>query len=308
MLIVQTTWQRKLSLKEKTNLLLRQNSCLNTLILNGPPSGGLFFVQKFILSVDNHPMKLILFTLILSLNLHAKECVIDTSHKEVKDCVQCGGSLPAVSTKSEGLMSGLVDFATDKKDQVKLVDRFKAYQEFLSAPNAKSQCSNYKALVGTFQQEFQKEVGECEKGPAKFERNRILCEYVLSTYSRKITDTFHSYWSKPGPNGVPVAIPGRYPEQLEGPIRAHMNWCNKVRSVYKGTRAFISCNDMEDLVGRFDAAKNVSESMRRDREAQERSVSTAKSREQLFEEGCKYFDDHAANTFLKDLYLKCVTR
>lgn len=239
----------------------------------------------------------------------AGDCVVDLSPggANPKDCIHCTEQMKTPGDKVHSTFASVNDFITNKDDQKKMIDTFKGYERFLNSQKNKNTCSNYDSILKKFQKDFKKELAECEKGPAMFDRNKMLCEWVLNNYSNKVIDTFYAHWTKIGANGQPTLIPGKTKEQIEGPIRAHESWCRKVKSNYKN-KMFINCGDVTDWVREFDIVRKVSESMRRDRENQEAAKATSSDRNKLFEEGCKYFETNPATTFTSQLYLECITR
>lgn len=223
------------------------------------------------------------------------------------DCIHCMAEVKTPSERADKLMSPLVDLYSNAKEQQERIAQFKGYAQFLNGQKNKNECSNYKAVMLKFQKDFQKELAECEKGPVLLDRRKVICEWVLNTYSDKVIESFYAHWSVTGPKGEVKLIPGRTKEEIEGPIRAHESWCRKVRGNYKN-KMFINCGEVTDWVKEFDLVKRVSESMKRDMESQNAAKPSSDDRERLFEEGCKYFDSNPATTFTKDLYLKCLTR
>lgn len=251
---------------------------------------------------------IILGTLFISTMTSAKDCVINPlEDSKSPDCVHCGSDIKTPGDKSESLGKGLLDFVGNKKEQRSQITKLKSYSAFLSNAKNKKECSNYKSLESTFRTEFQTELGKCEKGPESLDRNKMLCEYVLSDYSQKIMDTFYAHWTSYGNDGKPKLIPGRTKEQIEGPIRAHSTWCKKVEATYKN-KIYINCGEVKEWVNEFDTVQRITAALKKNRESQEESKPVEKSREEMLNQACKYFDNNPATTFTRDLYLACVTR
>lgn len=259
---------------------------------------------------DNiHMKRLILIILFFVSAAYSKECIVETAYKPAAagDCIHCLPEVKSPGEKASKLIAPLMDFVSNKSEQQEVINRYKGYTHFLNSRKNKLECSNYKAVAGKFQKDFQKELSECEKGPDLIDRRKIICEWVLNTYSDKITESFYAHWTQYDAKGNPQLIAGRTKEQLEGPIRSHEAWCRKVKNNYK-QKMFISCGEVTDWVREFDIVKRVSESMKKDRETESAGTSTQKDRKSLFDEGCKYFENNPATTFTKDLYMECLTR
>lgn len=252
---------------------------------------------------------LILFVLLTSSKAYSKECAVDMTPKGANpnDCIHCTADMKTPVGKAGNTFDGVMNFVSNKEEQQKSIAKYKATLSFLNSKKNKTECSNYNAIASKYKSEFRKDLNECEEGPDMLDRRKMLCDYVLNTYSSSIIDTFYAHWSKTGANGKPELIPGRFKEQIEGPIRAHDSWCRKVKANYKN-KMFISCGEVAEWVREFDYVKKISDSMRRDREAHEVTVSTEDIRKKQFDEGCKYFETHPATTLTKDLYLECITR
>lgn len=251
---------------------------------------------------------LIAFSFLLPIVAHSRECtIVPLDESKSPDCVHCGSELKTPGDKSESMGKGLMDFVGNKKEQRAQIAKFKSYSAFLINPKNKKECSNYKSLEATFKNEFRTELMKCEKGPESLDRNKMICEYVLSDYSQKITDTFYAHWTSYGSDGKPKLIPGRTKEQIEAPIRSHHAWCTKVEAAYKN-KLYINCGEVKEWVSEFDTAQRISAALKKNREVQEASKSVEKSREEMLNQACKYFDNNPATTFTKDLYLTCVTR
>lgn len=247
------------------------------------------------------------FTFYFSSEAFASECVVGDKPLPSKDCVHCNETPKAPTESLPKAMGAFSNLLNDKDDQLALVNKLKAYSQVLNTPKAKSECSNFKKLMSDYQAIFQKELGECEKGPTTFfDRRKVVCNYVLNDYAQKILETFYAHWSKPGPDGKPVVIAGKTMEQIEGPIRAHDSWCKKVKKSY-GTKLFLSCGEVENWVGQFNITKKVHESMVKDMASSDSAKDSTVDRQKLFEEGCKYFDKNPATTFTSGLYMKCIT-
>lgn len=242
--------------------------------------------------------------------LAAEECVIDFNKYKTlapRDCVSCQNDINIPSDKIEKLVNPVINFVTDSNDQSVVLRRLKVLEHFLSGKSNAARCSNYKKLASDFSKEFKSYVSLCEKGPDLLDTRKPICEWVLSTYSSKVTDTFYAHWTEYGPKGEPKLIPGRYKEDLEPAIRAHESWCRMVKKNYKN-KIYLDCNDVTSWVSEFNITKKVSEAMKRDMEAHEESSSSPEERRQkMFQEGCKYFEKNPATTFTKDLYLNCIT-
>jgi hypothetical protein len=253
-------------------------------------------------------MKTLIFLVLLaSTQVYSKECVVDTksSGANPNDCIHCTTDVKSPAGKAGSTFDGVMNFVTNKDDQQKTVSKFKATLNFLNSKKNKAECSNYNVIATNHKNEFKLELAECEEGPDLLDRRKMLCEYVLNAYSNAVIDTFYSYWSRTGANGKPEFIPGRYKEQIEGPIRAHDSWCKKVKANYKN-KMYISCGEVSNWVDEFNITKRVGEAMKRDMETKEESISPAEKRKKMLENACKYFDTHDPTTFTKDLYLQCI--
>ena len=251
---------------------------------------------------------LLIYSFIFAGQAFSRECsiaLLDDSKNP--DCVHCGSDLKSPGDKAESMGKGLLDFVGNKKEQRAQISKLKSYSNFLTNEKNKKECSNYKSLESTFKNEFRNELIKCEKGPESLDRNKMICEFVLSHYSQKIIDTFYAHWTTYGKDGKPKLISGRTKEQIEAPIRAHYAWCTKVEATYKN-KLFINCGDVKGWVQEFDTAQRITAALKKNRETQESVKPVETSREEMLNEACKYFENNPATTFTRDLYLTCVTR
>lgn len=251
---------------------------------------------------------LIFFVLLFSSQVFSKECTVNVNSNGANpnDCIHCTTEVKTPAGKAGGTFDGVMNFVTNKDDQQKAVTKYKATANFLNSKKNKAECSNYNAIADAHKNEFKKDLSECEEGPDMLDRRKMLCEYVLNTYSNTVIDTFYAYWSRTGANGKPEFIPGRYKEQIEGPIRDHDSWCKKVKANYKH-KMYISCGEVANWVEEFNITKRVGEAMKRDMQTKETPISAAEKRKKMMEDACKIFDEKGINQFTKGLYLaECI--
>jgi len=247
---------------------------------------------------------------ILAFKSFSADCPInfETYNLDVgEDCSVCGGKSPSVQNSIASTVSPVIGFVTNSEEQKKEIRKFKVLEHFLSKEIHKKQCSNYGELKLRFQREFKAKLELCEKGPDLLERTKVTCQFVLETFSRKMTDSFYAHWSTVDTKGNVTLIAGRYKEQIEQPIRSHFMWCQKVKKNYK-QKIYVDCKDAEDWVSEFNRLKKISESVRRDLEQSVENSSSEDLRRKMFQEGCKYFDNNPATTFTRDLYMACLTQ
>lgn len=256
-----------------------------------------------------YKIKLFLSFCFISINSYAVDCIvtITPSSQSEKDCIVCKNEIRTPSDKVANLVNPIVGFVTDSAEQKQKLDRLKGYALFLNNKSNMKSCDNYKSLVEKFNKDFQKELVECEKGIDLLERKKIVCEWVLNTYNGQIVDSFYRHWSLVKPDGKVEFIAGRTMEQLEMPIRSQHNWCKKAQKAFK-SKVFIHCGDLDRWVEELNISKRVSESMKRDMNSKNEKSNSESDRKSMLDQACQYFENNAATTFTKDLYLNCLDR
>jgi hypothetical protein len=221
------------------------------------------------------------------------------------DCIKCQKGLNSPANPVERNFNPVMNFFTGEKEQREEVNKFKILEHFLAGKQNQERCSNFKELRTNFNSNFQKYLSDCEKKPDLINRNKYICDWVLNTYSKKITDAFYDYWRTVGPGNKITFIKDRKMEDLEFPIRAHFSWCKKIENNY-GKSFFLDCGEVKNWVQELDTAKKIDEGLKRSRDMAELNNAPTTSREEMLRNACKYFDNNMATTFTKELYLKCI--
>ena len=183
------------------------------------------------------------------MNLYSKECLIPLqSNGPAKDCIHCAKEVVSPGEKVAGLIKPIVNFVTDSDEQKAKLIKLKSTAYFLNSSSNKLECANYKNVMQSFSQEFQKNLVECEKGLDLLEKKKIVCTWILNTYNEEVISSFYSHWSTVNSNGKAEYIAGRSIDQIEGPIRAQHSWCKKISVKNKGKILDIKNADRIDLL------------------------------------------------------------
>lgn len=250
-----------------------------------------------------------LFFCLFSSQIFSEEiCNIDFDKYKLQaptDQVHCQNDPKIPADKAVQLVNPFLNFVTGVNEANTSLRKLQVLEHFLKSPQNSKICKNFSSLKLDFQNEFQKNLATCEKGPDLLGTQKKLCEWVLGAYNQKIIDTFYNYWSEVGKDGKATLRPGKYMEDLEMPIRAHNSWCQQVKKNYKQA-LFLYCNETQEWVLQFELTKKVATSMKKDMKTVEEVLPESQKRENSLREACKYFDKNAINNLNKSFFLKCI--
>lgn len=252
------------------------------------------------------PIKLFILSLVYS-SSYANQCKVEEIPKHV-DCIQCENHLDVPSGFFEETISSIMEFTTKDKQNKKTLNKLIATERFLSNQMNLKSCSNYSSLERDYITLFQKNLEECSEGPKLLNNNKQLCEWVFGRYGDSIEDRFYDIYARVDERGIPREVPGKK-QELEKPMRAHLNWCNDIKELYEN-KIFISCTRTEDNIRDLDRIRKIDESMKRDldpNKAPPKPVLTLEQqRQENLKEACKYFDENPPTLISRDFYIQCI--